>query len=167
LAAGKQGEMQVGKARKQLLDEINITPLTDVFLVLLIIMMVVAPLLHLTRNEIKVPQVEAGTPIKDTKLVIEVTQDGVFFVDGIMVAQEELSQAITRSGLKFAEKDIVIRADKNTRAGAVLSIFDAAKSAQFSKVTVIVESLNAQRQQELRQIRDQQKNPDETTQNVQ
>lgn len=160
--------MQAGKAGKQLLDEINITPLTDVFLVLLIIMMVVAPLLHLTRNEISVPQVDAGAPIKDSKLVIEVTQDAVFFVDGIMVAQEELAQAIAQSGTKFAQKDVVIRADKNTRAGAVLNVFDAARAAKFEKVTVIVESLPEKRQQELRQIHEQQQNtPDETTQNIQ
>ncbi len=69
---------------------------------------------------------------------------------------------------RYQQKDVVIRADRNTRAGAVLKVFDAARQAEFDKVTVIVETLSQQRQQELQQISDQQKTKEnETTQNLQ
>lgn len=143
--------MQSAKARRQLHDEINITPLTDVFLVLLIIMMVVAPLLHVTRTDIQPPQVEAGTAINKAKLLVEVTRDGIYFVEGAMTDPANLATALTAGASKFEEKDVVIRADRNTRAGVVLKIFEAAKEAQYAKLTVVVENLAAQREEQLRQ----------------
>jgi len=143
--------VQSAKARRQLHDEINITPLTDVFLVLLIIMMVVAPLLHVTRTDIQPPQVEAGAAINKAKLLVEVTRDGIYFVEGVMTDQANLAAALTAGAAKFDEKDVVIRADRATRAGVVLKIFEAAKQAQYAKLTVVVENLATQREQELRE----------------
>jgi len=143
--------MQMGKARKQLLDEINITPLTDVFLVLLIIMIIVAPLLKVTRNDIKPPQVDAGQPITKSLLVIEVTASGVYFIDGVQTPPDQLADAMAAKIGGYPEKNVAIRADRQAKGDAVLKIFDAAKEAKFDKMTVAVETLSNTRQQELQQ----------------
>ncbi len=141
--------MPHGKPRRQLLEEINITPLTDVFLVLLIIMMVVAPMLKMVRSEIIPPAVNAGAPIDKAKLVVEVTRDGMYFVDGAQTSIEGLPAALRAGGEHFAEKDVVIRADRDTKGSAVMKVFDAAREAQFPKMTVAVETLSSARQDEL------------------
>ena len=143
--------MQHGKARRQLLDEINITPLTDVFLVLLIIMIVVAPMLKMVRSEILPPAVDGGTPIDKPKLVVEVTREGLYFVDGKQTNIESLPSALKAGGEHFAESDVVIRADRDTKGSAVMKVFDAAREAEFKKMTVAVETLSASRQEELKE----------------
>lgn len=141
--------MPHGKPRRQLLEEINITPLTDVFLVLMIIMMVVAPMLKMVRSEILPPAVEGGAPIDKPKLVVEVTREGLYFVDGMLTSTESLPDALRAGGEHFTEKDVVIRADRDTKGSAVIKVFDAAREAQFQKMTVAVETLSPARQQEL------------------
>ena len=141
--------MAAGKVKKKLVDEINITPLTDVFLVLLIIMMVVAPMIKTTRREIIPPKVEGGVPLERVKLVVEVTRDGVYFVDGDQVEESKLAEVLRAKAGQYLEKDVVIQADKLTKSRATLRVFDAAREAGFEKMTVAVEMLQPSREKEL------------------
>lgn len=140
--------LAAGKARRRLVDEINITPLTDVFLVLLIIMMVVAPMMKLSRH-IKPPVVEGGTPITSVKLIVEVAPTGEYFVDGAKVPAEGLSKALTAKAAKFNEKDVILNADGQTRAHAIMELFRAAQEAGYEKMTVSVQELSPKRAAEL------------------
>ncbi|MEM0951103.1 MAG: biopolymer transporter ExbD [Cyanobacteria bacterium P01_H01_bin.74] len=79
--------MQTGK-KKQLFNEINITPLTDIFLVLLIIMMVVAPMVDQGRSDIKPPTIESGSSVEPNKVTLELTADGKYYVQGKPVEQK-------------------------------------------------------------------------------
>lgn len=154
--------------RKQIFNEINITPLTDIFLVLLIIMMVVAPMMQQVRKDIKPPQLSNGAPVEQNKLMVEITKGGAIYVMGKEVAsaqlssvlkeQEDLIQAKTggnkapaKAGEDPTEKNVIIRADKTTKSGQVLRVFEAARDAGFTKVTVSGESLSDNRQSELKQ----------------
>jgi biopolymer transport protein ExbD len=157
--------MQTG-TRKQIFNEINITPLTDIFLVLLIIMMVVAPMMQQMRQDITPPSMESGTSMDQNKLTVEITKDGTVYVMGKAAATEGLSDllkaefdllatktggaaAAPAEGEEAGEKNLIIRADKETRSGQVLKIFEAARDAGFTKVTVAGEALNEKRQGEL------------------
>lgn len=141
-----------GKGHKRFVDEINITPLTDVFLVLLIIMMVVAPMLKMTRSEIVPPVVDGGSPIEKVRLVVEITRDGRYFVDGDETAIDNLAPTMRDKGAAFTEKDVIIQADRLAKSGAVLKVFDAARDAQFETMTVGVETLSKQRATELEKM---------------
>lgn len=154
-------------SRKQVFNEINITPLTDIFLVLLIIMMVVAPMMQQMRKDIKPPQLSNGAPVEQNKLTVEITRDGSVYVmgkeasrDGLAgVLKEQEAQLLTKRGGQNTsnaattgepeEKNLIIRADKATKSGEVLKIFEAARDAGFTKVTVSGEALSASRQAEL------------------
>ena len=72
--------MGIKTGKKALFTEINITPLTDIFLVLLIIMMVVAPTFQSVDNAITVPEVNSGTSIEQGKVTVSVTKDGTVYV---------------------------------------------------------------------------------------
>jgi biopolymer transport protein ExbD len=139
----------VGKEKRRIVDEINITPLTDVFLVLLIIMMVVAPMLKLTRPDIKPPFVDGGTPINKIKLVVEITKDGAYFVDGTLTDPSILGKSLKERKGHLAENGFIIQADRYVKSSFVLKVFDAAREAEFEAMTVAVETMTPARNDEL------------------
>jgi len=149
-------------ARRQVFNEINITPLTDIFLVLLIIMMVVAPMVQQLRRDIKPPALAHGQPVEQQKLVVEITRKGSVYVAGVETMPDKLSDTLKeQEGALLAkagvdekkqaetEKNLVIRADKTTKSGDVLKVFAAAQEAGFAKVTISGESLSEARQSTL------------------
>jgi biopolymer transport protein ExbD/biopolymer transport protein TolR len=146
--------MGFGAKAPQVFNEINITPLTDIFLVLLIIMMVVAPMVQQMRADINVPKIQAGNNVEPGKLTVEVTKEGQFYVTGAETPEAQLGE--TLKAKMPTEKDetghktVVIRADRETRSRAVMQVLQAARSAGFEKVTVAGESLEQTRQDELR-----------------
>jgi biopolymer transport protein ExbD len=142
--------MKIGK--KALFTDINITPLTDIFLVLLIIMMVVAPMMQQSNADITPPGLSSGSAIKQGLLTVEVTQKGDYFVDGQPVAEANLTQALTDKKAKDTtakDSTVMIRADKSAKSSATLAILAAAREAQFDKVTVAGQNLSETRQQQL------------------
>ena len=141
--------MKTGK--KAMFDEINITPLTDIFLVLLIIMMVVAPMMQQSRADISPPGLSSGSAIKQGLLTVEVTNKGEYFVDGQQVPEANLTQILTEKKPQNVEKDttVMIRADKTAKSAATLAIMSAAREARYDKVTVAGQNLSETRQQVL------------------
>ena len=160
----------LGRKGKQVFNDINITPLTDIFLVLLIIMMVVAPMMQQVRRDIKPPALKNGESVDQTRITVEITSKGVIYVQGKETTEERLATTLREQETLLAsktggnkgsadpangeagkpeEKNLIIRADKATRSGKVLKIFDAARDAGFAKVTVAGESLKAERQTDL------------------
>ena len=110
--------MSLGNRRGRGFSDINITPLVDVMLVLLVVFMVTAPLIT-SGLRVELPNVRAqNTPVTDTKLVVTVTKDEV-----IMFAERDvtadLESVLVSSERVQQEKELYIRADKNARYGAV------------------------------------------------
>jgi biopolymer transport protein ExbD len=154
---------------KQVFNDINITPLTDIFLVLLIIMMVVAPMMQQNRKDIKPPSIQSGGAVEQNKLTVEVASGGEIYVQGQPTTPEQLTETLKTQEAQLiadtggtdkegagtadtpAEKNLIIRADKATKSGQVLKIFEAARDAGFTKVTVAGEPLAEARQDELKQ----------------
>ena len=156
---------------KQVFNEINITPLTDIFLVLLIIMMVVAPMMQQVRKDITPPSLKSGGPVEQNKLTVEIASGGEIYVQGQPTKADQLADTLKAQEAELiaktggaqepvanadgskepAEKNLIIRADKTTKSGDVLKIFEAARDAGFTKVTVAGEPLAESRQSELKQ----------------
>jgi biopolymer transport protein TolR len=119
-------------------NEINVTPLVDVMLVLLVVFMVTAPLLASTLR-VELPNVEAkSTSVKDTKLVVTVTrEEKILFGDEDVTANVE--DVLLTNGRIQKEKELYIRADKNARYGAVARVVAAARAAGVEGLNLLVE----------------------------
>lgn len=119
-------------------NEINITPLTDIFLVLLIIMMVIAPLLDQQGLNLTVPtQHEAKKQEKQPKLItVNVSKDGQYMLDGQEVAGNNLQSRIEEA-YKEKKEGLLIRADQESTHGAVVLVMDAAQQIGIQNVSVL------------------------------
>src|SRR5271154_6485955 len=107
--------------------EINVTPMVDVMLVLLIVFMVTAPLLT-SGLHIELPEVQAtNTPVKDAKLVLSITKD-----EHILFGEDDVTKDVENVLLTNArvqrEHELYIRADKDARYGVVARSVAAARA---------------------------------------
>ncbi len=142
--------MAFGKKKKQqLFTEINITPLTDIFLVLLIIMMVVAPSFQSMDNAVDVPEVNNGINIEESKVTVSVTQDGAMYVNGEPTTLSNLTDKLIAAKGDMQKPEVVVKADKNIKSSKIMDIMNAAQNAEYQKLVVAGEPLNKKEQKEL------------------
>ncbi|MBQ8476189.1 biopolymer transporter ExbD, partial [bacterium] len=87
--------MQSQEDRKKTFNEINITPLTDIFLVLLIIMMVIAPSFQSVDNNISMPDINSGVAIETKNATVSITKDGSFYVNETKVTPDTLENKLS------------------------------------------------------------------------
>lgn len=123
--------------KRDAFNEINITPLTDIFLVLLIIMMVVAPLLDQQGLNLMVPSnVESQDMPKDTKILeITVNNDDTYSANGESVSGDTLAPYIKDKSAEFKD-GVMIKAQENATHGAVVKVMDAARNAGITNVSL-------------------------------
>jgi biopolymer transport protein TolR len=129
---------QVGRGGRRRFRDINITPLVDVMLVLLVVFMVTAPLLT-TGLKIDLPNVQAAnTPVKDGQLLVTVTAEG-----RVMFGDEEVTgrvfESFSQNARVQAERELYIRADKNARYGTVAEVVAAARRSGVDSLNLLVE----------------------------
>jgi biopolymer transport protein ExbD len=117
-------------------SDINITPLTDIFLVLLIIMMVVAPSLNQQDQTIKLPNIQQGEGVEPSLLTISITANNTFYVQGKPVPNNELHEAISQQASQLNSKKIVVKADKALQAGAILTVLKAAANTGVTQLAI-------------------------------
>ena len=135
--------------KKQTFNEINITPLTDIFLVLLIIMMVIAPSFQSIDNNIKMPKISSGTGIEEQNTNISVTKNGEIFLNSEKISEESLEEKLNTLVEQNEAKEVIVRADKEAKSSKILSIMNAAQNAGYKKLIVAGEPLSKQEQEEL------------------
>ena len=143
--------MAIKSGKKALFTEINITPLTDIFLVLLIIMMVVAPTFQTMDNSISIPEVNSGTAIEQGKVTVAVTKDGTIFVDGNKISLGLLAGELEKLKGDNDKAEVVVKADEKVKSSIIMEIMDAAQDAHYKKLIVAGEPLNKKEQRELEQ----------------
>jgi biopolymer transport protein TolR len=118
--------------------DINITPLVDVMLVLVIVFMVTAPLLT-TGLRINLPEVHAAnTPVKDARLLVTVTKD-----EKVLFGEEDVTshidQALKNNPRVQKEHELYIRADKDARYGIVATVVAAARNSGVESLNLLVQ----------------------------
>lgn len=117
-------------------NEINITPLTDIFLVLLIIMMVIAPLLDEQGLNLTVPENVEVEQIKESKiLVVTVTETGQYIINDEPVAAENLGTSIKASLSQYPD-GLMIQSDAEATHGAVVKLMDEARNAGVKNISI-------------------------------
>lgn len=135
----------------KMFNEINITPLTDIFLVLLIIMMVVAPTFQSNDNSIQVPKINSGLSVENSMATISITKDGSFFINGNQIVEDDIQSELEKLKPNLEKKEVVVRADSQTKSSEIMKDMKAATEAQYEKLTVAGEPLSKKEQEELLQ----------------
>lgn len=141
--------IKTAKGKDALFTEINITPLTDIFLVLLIIMMVVAPTFQSNDNSITVPEINSGVAIEQQNATVSVTKEGVMYLNGTEVSPDALTSELLAIKDKLAKKEVVVKADEKAKSSEIMKIMDSAKEAEFTKLTLAGEPLSRKEQKQL------------------
>ena len=142
--------MKTNKGKDALFTEINIAPLTDIFLVLLIIMMVVAPTFQSMDNDINIPEINSGISIEQKNCTVSVTKEGLLFINGKQIAADALTSELNAIKDSLEKKEVVVKADTNAKNAVVLKIMDAAQEAGYEKLIVAGEPLSKKEQNELK-----------------
>ena len=129
--------MNSSTAREGVRSEINVTPLVDVCLVLLIIFMVVTPLLY---HETSVNLPESGRPgsLEDHRqLAITVQLDGIVKVDDMLVPLSELAGQLRRLHEADADRPVIIEGDRQLRYEQLSQVIESVEDAGFQKFGLI------------------------------
>ncbi|MBR1618207.1 biopolymer transporter ExbD [bacterium] len=124
--------------KRQTFNEINITPLTDIFLVLLILMMVIAPILDQQGLSLAVPEyVEQQPDSKDTKiLTVTVTSDDRYLMDNTEISQDNLLATIKEQKETYPD-GLLIQADGSSSHQSVVKLMDEARNAGVQSISII------------------------------
>ncbi len=121
-------------------NDINVTPLIDVMLVLLVIFMVTAPLLT-TGVHVDLPKVKsAPMPTDEAKMMVIVTADEHIYLGKDEITSDVEGKLKTNSRLQ-EEKELYIQADENVKYGAVLRVMSAARTAGVEKLGMVTDPL--------------------------
>src|SRR5688572_24907618 len=112
--------MSAGKGSDGMNSEINVTPLVDVMLVLLIIFMVTAPMLQ-TGVDLELPQAEAAAvPDEEGKLILSIDKKGDLFLGSVAVQWPDLEVKLSTNKKVQDERELYLEADKHLPYGLVL-----------------------------------------------
>jgi len=132
--------MSAGGGRGGLNSDINVTPLVDVMLVLLIIMMLIAPMLQ---QGVAVTLPEAGNtgekPDTQDQTVVAIDKNSQFYVNALAVPQDQLVSRVQTALEDKKEKIVYLKGDKDAKYSAIMDAMDAFRRAQIENIALITE----------------------------
>jgi len=124
------------------LSDINITPLVDVVLVLLIIFMVTAPVLQ-SGIEVNVPRTRSVKEITEERLVVSINKQQRVFQSNDAININEIAARIKQKVRDPQHQSIFVRADEDVPFGAFATVMDAVKSSGITNVSIVTQPLDA------------------------
>jgi len=132
--------MDVGGTKGGLKADINVTPLVDVMLVLLIIMMLIAPMLQ-QGVSVKLPQASntADKPETQDQTVVAVTSDRRLYLNGVPIQEGELQSKIQTLMETKKEKIVLIKGDEEAPYSAIMNTMDRLREANIENIGLITE----------------------------
>jgi len=134
--------MDVGEGRSDLISDINVTPLVDVMLVLLIIFMVTTPMM-IHGVKVNLPITESKSiKSKEDPLILSITKKRLIYIENYNVTFNALKGKLTKIVANRAGQEILLQADKDVPYGFVMKVMSQVKEAGISKVGMITESLH-------------------------
>jgi biopolymer transport protein TolR len=136
--------MDVGGGKGGIKADINVTPLVDVMLVLLIIMMLVAPMLQ-QGVSVKLPMADNTTdkPEVQGQTIIAVSKDKHIFLNARQVSEAELGTRVNEYLESKKDKVVIIKADEEVEYGAVMAAMDGLRQAGIEDIGLITERRRA------------------------
>ena len=144
MALTPAGPVAGRRGRRPAMSDINVTPLVDVVLVLLIIFMVTAPMMQ-RGVDVRLPRVESSADAREQRLVVTVARDQRVYLNdqvvGLSLVGERVRNLTRSTGIDF----VFLRADREVPYGRVMSVMDAIKKAGIEKVGLVTEPSPAPR----------------------
>jgi biopolymer transport protein ExbD len=125
--------------RRGIIAEINVTPLVDIMLVLLIIFMLTAHLIARQAIEIELPRASQSTELPPTTLAITLRTDGAIFLNDKPVTPAALREAIKASVAKDPRTQAVVAGDKRVSHGRVVWVLDTVKSLGITQFAIQID----------------------------
>lgn len=141
--------MAMSSKKGKMFTEINITPLTDIFLVLLIIMMVVAPTFQSMDNAISVPEINSGVAIEQKNATVSITKEGLVYINGKEINPDTLSDELVALKPSLEKPEVVVKADEQVKSSEIMRVMNAAQDAEYKKLIVAGEPLSKKEQKDL------------------
>ena len=139
---GRRRGRRGGKSKP--MSEINVTPMVDVMLVLLIIFMVAAPLMTVG-VPIDLPKTAAKQLNTEQKPVtVSVNPEGLIFVGDTQVPLEQIVEAVTAASANGVEDRVYVRGDGTASYGAVMQVMGALSGAGFTKIGLLTDQADKQ-----------------------
>ncbi|MGI9103267.1 MAG: ExbD/TolR family protein [Terriglobales bacterium] len=134
--------MALGRKALPVNSSINVTPMVDVMLVLLIIFMVITPMLQKgvsvdlakTNNPTQMPDAD-----KEDAMLVAITRDGKVFFGTDQISPDQLANKVKDKIANKVDKTVYIRADARTKYGNVVEVVDNVRSAGVDKVGLLTE----------------------------
>jgi len=116
------------KSRKQkLVAEINITPFTDVILVLLVIFMITTPLITQSMIKVRLPQAKSGVPVEAARQIqagITITNEGLIYLEEKLVTRKELREKIAMIHEDNPGLSVILRSDRLVQFKNIVGVLD-------------------------------------------
>jgi biopolymer transport protein ExbD len=131
--------MAAGSRRRGLITDINVTPLVDIMLVLLIIFMLTAHLIARQVIEVQLPKAAQATSVSPTTLAVTLTREGRMFLNGVPATPDALRAAIQASVAKDPKTQVIVAGDKNVSHGRVVWVLDLVKSLGVTSFAIQID----------------------------
>ncbi|MFP5204829.1 MAG: ExbD/TolR family protein [Acidobacteriota bacterium] len=128
-----------GQTRSSLAD-INVTPLVDVVLVLLIIFMITEPVLQ-SGIEVNVPKTRTVRQITEQRMVVTIDRNQNIFLNDLPINIHDLPEALHKAGVDPSHQFIYLRSDERVPFGAFASVMDAVKQSGITNVSIVTQPL--------------------------
>jgi biopolymer transport protein TolR len=125
--------------RRGIIAEINVTPLVDIMLVLLIIFMLTANLIAKQAIEVELPRATQSTTLNPTTLAITLTREGALFLNGKATTPAELRDAVRAAVAKDAKTQAIIAGDKAVSHGRVVWVLDVVKALGVASFAIQID----------------------------
>lgn len=125
--------------RNKIVADINITPFTDVVLVLLIIFMITTPMLSQHEIKVNLPRAERTETDETKNIEVVIDKDGLIYLNGSQLHIAYFEDAVRNIIAQNPDKPIVIKGDKTVQYDLVIQVMDKAKKAGATKFALAVE----------------------------
>lgn len=123
--------------RRKLIAEMNLIPLIDVSLILVIIFMVLTPILVHSQLTVKLPKASSAAPASsDSAVTVQIARNGAVTVEGQAVKWERLERELTLRASKSSGKTVLVQADRTVPVEKVVQVLDIAKKLGVGKLGI-------------------------------
>ncbi|HEY4186006.1 MAG TPA: biopolymer transporter ExbD [Polyangia bacterium] len=125
--------------RRGIIAEINVTPLVDIMLVLLIIFMLTANLIAKQAIEVELPRASQSTTLNPTTLAVTIARDGAFYLNGKPISEGAFRDAVRIAASNDPKTQVIIAGDKAVSHGRVVWVLDVVKSLGITSFAIQID----------------------------
>jgi biopolymer transport protein ExbD len=125
--------------KQRLVADINITPFTDVILVLLVIFMITTPLISQSNIKVNLPEAVSGLPVKKSRHLeaeVTITREGAVYLDGKLATRKELKEQIKKMFASDPDLTVTVRSDKFVRFQEIVNVLDPLTELGVTKLNI-------------------------------